>query len=313
MKESEFKPLIRTLIFALSLLAFVPAAYAQEEGAESQLYDPTFTGSVPDAVKEIQERQRASMADKGFIYPTEVQVDVVHYPYMEDDQFGIQMAIPDMISGCYSLTPLEYEAKFVDPHFLDIKVKRYRRVAPEGSAATQKCSTGNQMSTALMVLNKKDLQSRGTQEIRFSSPAGADTYQLVLDNDHIELIPESMVVFKGANLGGPLKDRILHSFASDKMIALQVPMAHPGEDISEAVGNFARTRALQPSGNTGTGKGADTYYFIDESGRFAKEIGADGYAEVGTITVQRPSDGAEGRTTTPVELTVFVTRPGTRL
>ncbi len=303
----------KTFIFALSLLAVIPAVHAQEEGPESQIYDPTYTGTIPDAVREIQERQRASMADKGYIYPTEVQVDVVHYPYMEDNQFGIQMAIPDMISGCYSLTPLEYEAKFVDPHFLDIKVKRYRRVAPEGSAATEKCSMQNKMSTALMVLDKKDLQSRGTQEIRFSTAAGADTYKIILDDAHIELIPESMIVFRAANPAGPLKDRILHSFASDKMIVLQVPMAQPGEDISEAVGNFARTRALKPASDIGGGKGEDTYYFLDESGRFAKEIGADGYAEIGTITVQRPSDGPEGRTTTPVELTVFVTRPGTRL
>lgn len=296
----------------------MPFAHAQGDGSsESQLYDPTYTGVVNEAAEAIKQRQRESLMDKGFITPDAVQVDVVHHTYMEDDQFGIQMAVPDMISGCYTLTPLEYEAKFVDPHFLDIKVKKYRRVAPEGSAANRKCDAQNKMSTALMVLSKQDLMSRGTQAIRFSADAGSDTYKIILDDTHLELVPQSMMVFKLQNPAGPLKDRALHSFASDKMIALQIPMARAGEDVSDEIAQFAKSRALAPTSADApvswAAKGTPTYYFYDDSGRFSAQIGENGYAEIGTITVQRPADGPDGRTTTDVDLSVFITRPGTQL
>ncbi len=312
--------MIRLLTFSLFLLATampVPAFAQDEDLPELQTYDPTYTGVPNRAADYIRELQRQSLVDKGFIKPNIVQVAIVHYPYMEDDQFGIQMAVPDMVSGCYTLTPLEYEAKFVDPYYLDIKVKKYRRVAPEGYKMRADCDQKNKMSTALMVLSKKDLMSRGTQEIRFSTEVATDDYKVVIDEHHLELIPRSMVIFKGRDMAGPLKDRLIHSFASDKMIALHVPMAKAGEDLTDQVVKFARLRALVPATPDQPaawgGNGLATYYFYDDNGHIIDQIGPNGYAELGKIEVDRPYDGEQGRGVTPVELSVFVTRPGTQL
>lgn len=313
--------MIKLLTFALCLLALaapVTPAFAQDEDLpELQTYDPTFMGRNNAAADYIRGLQRQSLTDKGFIKPSVVQVSVVHQPYMKDDQFGIQMSVPDMISGCYTFTPLEYEAKFVDPYYLDIKVKKYRRIAPEGTSATQKCDQKNKMSTALMVLSKKDLMSRGTQEIRFSTEVATDHYRVIIDDSHLELVPRSMVIFKAPNMAGPLKDRIIYSFSSDKMIALQVPMANPGEDLTDEIVKFARTRALVPADSSEPaswgGNGMATYYFYDDNGHIIDQIGENGYAELGKISVDRPYDGPEGRTQVPVDLSVFVTRPGTQL
>ncbi len=309
-----------TRLILLALLAITPCfpAYAQSSGGESQLYDPTFTGQGGNkAAERIHEMKRESLKDKGFISPQAIQISIVHYPFMEQSQYGIQMAVPDLVSGCFTLSPLEYEANFVDPYFLDIKVKKYRRVAPEGPLAFKKCNSKNQMSTALMVLDKQDLLKRGTEEIRFSGDAGSDTYKILISEDHLELIPESMLVFKAQSLGGPLKDRIIHSFASGKMITLQVPMAQAGEDLSNEIIAFARTRALTPATPTQPaawgGNGRAMYYFYDDNGHILEKIGENGYAELGKITVNRPYDGPEGRSQIPVELSVFVTRPGTQL
>ena len=315
--------MIKILTLSLSFLAlsgaFAAPSFAQSEDdlPEVMTYDPTFSGKTNEAAEAIRTAQRQSLSDKGFIRPDAVQVAVVHYPYMEENQFGIQMAVPDMVSGCYTLSPLEYEAKFVDPYFLDIKVKKYRRVPPEGANAHKKCDANNKMSTALMVLDKTDLKSRGTQEIRFSTEMGTDTYKVILDDAHLELVPKSMMIFKAQNLAGPLKDRIMYSFASDKMVALQIPMAQPGEDLTRQVTQFARTRAMSPATPDAPaswgGNGMATYYFYDQSGHIVSQIGEKGYAEIGKVTVNRPYDGPDGRTETSVELSVFVTRPGTQL
>ncbi|PZQ44926.1 MAG: hypothetical protein DI551_09125 [Micavibrio aeruginosavorus] len=312
--------LTRLFLIALCLSTTFAAlpSYAQDENLpENMTYDPAYTGWVNKTAEDIRAAQRASLADKGFIKPNVVQVAIVHEPYMEDDQFGIQMAVPDMISGCYSLTPLEYEAKFTEPHYLDIKVKKYRRVPPEGSSAVRKCDQQNKMSTALMVLSKKDLMSKGTQEIRFSTEVGVDNYRVILDENHLELIPRSMMIFRAQNMAGPLKDRILYSFQSDKMVALQVPMAKPGEDLTNQILKFAQTRAMTPADPSKpaqwTGNGMAIYYFYDQNGHIIDQIGKDGYAEIGKVSVDRPYDGPEGRTTAAQELSVFVTRPGTQL
>lgn len=311
-----------TRLIALALLAAVFAAplpaFAQAEDLpEPTTYDPTFTG-MPLPGDHIRSLQAQSLADKGFIKPGVVQVAVVHHPYMEEDQFGIQMSVPDMISGCFSLTPLEYEAKFTEPQYLDIKVKKYRRVPPEGSNAQKKCDKQNKMSTALMVLSRKDLKERGTQEIRFSTEFGSDNYKIILDDTHLELVPRSMMIFHAQSLSGPLKDRIIYTFAGSKVVTLQVPMAQSGEDLSEEIASFAITRGLSPA-NSGSepswnDNGRASYYYIDQTGHLISQLSPESsYAQVGTIEVNRPYDGPEGRSETLVPLTVFVTRPGTQL
>lgn len=311
----------KILILSLSVLAlsggFAPSFAQDDSLSEKNTYDPQYQGWVNQTAEGIRAAQRASLTDKGFIVPDTVQITLVHHDYMTEDQFGIQMSVPDMVSGCFTLTPLEYQADFTPPHYLDIKVKQYRRIAPEGSTATQKCDAQNKMSSSLVVLSKDDLKEKGTQEIRFSTPAGTDNYKIVITDDRLELIPRSMMVFKGQGMAGPLKDRIMYSFANDKMITLQVPMAKPGEDLTDEIILFAKTRALTPtnpdSPATWSGDGTATYYFYDDNGHILEQIGDNGYAEIGQIAVNRPYDGPEGRTTTPVPLSVFVTRPGTQL
>jgi len=302
-------------ITLLSLLAFAPVAMAQDEGTpESQTYDPTHTGSTNQTADYIRDLQKKSQVDKGFIKPQVVQVSIVHLPYMDEDQFGLQMAVPDVVSGCYKLTPLEYEANFVDPYFLDIKVKKYRRIAPEGESVAS-CDRQNKMSTGMMVLSRKDLKQRGTQEIRFSTDVATDNYKIVLNDAMLELIPESMVIFKPQDMQGDLKDRIVYNFTGSNMVTLQVPMAQASDNIEQQLMLFAASHAMMPANNdsASTGKNGHIYYFYDQSGQMAGQIGPDGYGEVGKISVNRPYDGPNGRTQTAVDLSVFVTRPGTEL
>ncbi len=300
----------KLLVLSFVLVALSLPAFAQE----NMTYDPTYTGKKNEVAEQIRAAEKQSLSEKGFISPQSVQVSIVHHSYMDENQFGLQMSVPDMVSGCYEITPLEYEAKFVDPYYLDIKVKKYRRVAPEGAAAHKKCDRNNKMSSALMVLDKKDLQKRGTQSIRFSADAGSDIYKIQLDDQKIELVPESMVVFKGQGMAGELKDRLVYGFSNNRMVALHVPMANPGEDLTQQIMIFAANNALSPAGQpTWGGNGMATYYFYDQSGRTLSQIGENGYVEIGKVTANRPYDGAQGRVEAGKALSVFATRPGTQL
>ncbi len=293
---------------AAALIALSLPAFAQE----SQTFDPMGSGNA--AAEQIRAEQERGLGDKGFIKPQQVLVSVTHPDYMDEDQFALQLAVPDVVSGCYELTPLEYEANFVDPYFLDIKVKHYRRTAPEGAAATTTCDRKNQRSTAVMPLSRADVQARGTKEIRFTTDAGRDIYDVIWDGPRLELKPQSMIVFKPENMSGSLKDRISYTFTGNSVIALHVPMAQPGEDISQQLMQFAQMRALTPAegGDVGS-NGNRIYFFTDNGGHIASEIGPDGYAEIGKIVVPRPYDAPDGRKMVGRELSVFVTRPGTQL
>lgn len=292
---------------------------AQEDDLpESHIFDSGNAGTATEAADTIRDMQRRSLGDKGFIKPAIVNVELTQEPFMSGGQFGLRMSVPEVVNGCFAFTPLEYETSFKENGDLLIKVKHYRRLAPQGFNAHELCAGGNKMATALVVLDKKDLEARGTQRIVFSGAGmGSDTYRVALGETHIELIPQSMMMFHAVNLSGPLKDRIIHPLAASRIVALQVPMAVPGEDLSAEINDFASRNSLKPTsgGNpvSWSGNGYASYYFYDESGRTIARIGDKGYAELGKIAVSRPYDGAQGRTEAPVGLSVFVTRPGTQL
>src|SRR5690606_2187448 len=110
--------------------------------------------------------------------------------------------------GCWQLSPLEYESTFIDPYYFDVKVKHFQRHKLDVSNVNGDCPVGNQMSSALIVLNKKDLEKRQTRQIRFSTGYVADYYDVAITDNTIQLRPQSMVVFRGKNLTGPQGDRL---------------------------------------------------------------------------------------------------------
>lgn len=304
---------MRFTLFALSLCLFALPAAAQDD--EQMIYTPGSTFKN-EAVNEIRRLKKESLAENNFIKPDKIEVALVKASFMDEDQFGVLMSVPKVVSGCWELSPLQYEATFIDPYYLDIKVKDYQRTAIETDNVSSGCPSGNKMSTAMMVLNRSDLTKRGTQQIRFSNGVVTDYYDIAMTDRDLSLKPQSMVVFKAKNLEGPMKDHMTFGFAGSDRIALHVPMAHKGEDIKAAITRFASQNALTSDADNPMSyddSGAPVFYFKDISGRMVSSIGEDGYIDVGSITVGRPYDGPNGRTLTGVPLQVFATLPGTDL
>jgi hypothetical protein len=297
----------------LGLTALSTPVMAQEKENQIHLRGSTFKNP---AVDEIRRLQKESREKNDFVKPSTIEVSVVKYDFMDEDQFGILMAVPDVVSGCFDISPLQYEATFIDPYYLDIRVKDYLRKTVESDNVASGCAAGNKMATALMVLSRSDMQRREIRQVRFSNGMVSDYYDIAWGDKTLSLKPQSMVVFKAKNLEGDMKDHIALGFDDSTRIALHVPMAKAGEDVKAAITKFASQNGLSPDTDNSESKdpsGAPVFYFNDVSGRFMSQIGEDGHAQVGQITVGRPYDGPNGRQMTGVPLTVFATKPGTSL
>jgi len=102
------------LLFVICLIITAPAT-AQ---VESQTFVPPGSNYTPRAELQAKALKRASLPKKSAIKAKEIIVSLVHYHYMEPDQFGLLMKVPNTVSGCFETSPLEYEVKFVADTFM---------------------------------------------------------------------------------------------------------------------------------------------------------------------------------------------------
>lgn len=303
------------LLAILVLLILSPSAMAQEEMG-SQIFVPpgsAYNNTAADVNRQLKEQSR-SKNDK--ITVSNVEISLIHHHYMEPDQFGIMMKLANASSGCFELSPLEYEASFIEGNYMDIKVKEYRRKITKTQNPEFDCDRSSKVVSGLVVVSANDLKKRGIREIRFDNGQVKDAYKVTVLEDSIVLEPDSMIAFKAQGLTGPDKNKLVHYFSGETLVAVHVPMAKEGDDIAQSVRNLAYKSALQPvfeqEGLDTSGK-ENIFYFMDPQGRVLEQLNDSGYAELGSIQVLRPYIGPEGRQGLPTALKVFVTRPGTTL
>jgi len=300
------------LLFVICLIVTAPV-HAQ---VESQIFVTPGSTYQPRAELQAKAAKRASLPPKQTIKAKEIIVSLVHYHYMEPDQFGLLMKVPNSVSGCFEVSPLEYEVKFVADTYMDVTVKSFRRKTIKTQNPSFDCNQKSQVVTGLVVLNANDLKERGVEEIRFNNGTARDVYDIAYKQDSIVLTPQSMVAFKASGLSGPDKDRLTYFYSNENVVALHVPMALDTDAVKQAVNNLAYRNSLMPVNNQ---EGLDTtgtnhiYYFMDPRGRTLSMLNEDGYMELGAIRIPRPHINEGGQTTIPISLKVFATRPETTL
>lgn len=307
---------MRSLFLSLYiLLLFALPAQAQDK-PEDQIFMPPGT-FYDNKGHEIRKRLREESLQRASKIPINTaEVSIVHHHYMEPEQFGIMLKVPNIVTGCFDISPMEYEVKFHPGNYMSIHVKEFRRKPVKTEKVEYDCDLKSKAVSGLIVLNAKDLEERGVQEIRFTNGNIIDKYKVKVLPDSIQFIPESMVAFKVKQLMGPDKDKVVHYFSGKTLVALHVPMAEEGEDIAQAVRDLAYKSALTPifekEGLDTSGKG-NIYYFMDPHGRALDLLNDDGYAEFGYIYTKRPYIGQRGQDAIGIPLKVFVSRPGTTL
>ncbi len=293
----------RFLIISTCLLASVPA-FAQQK-TETQFFHHG-TDFVNEAAELDRLLKELSMHERGEIKPREIHVSLFQADYMKpDDQFAIRLSVPDVIAGCYELSPLEYEASFIDPYYLDIRVKHYRRDLIESNQPHLDCPGTYSRAEAMIPLSKRDLMTRGTKQIRFQTESITEFYDLDLEGHKVTLKPQSMVVFK-AEIDRLTQD-MTYDMEQHKKVQLYVPMARSEDDLIMALEQFAQMRGLMPvdMGKQSVQDPKNIIVVEDRSGGLARSLKDTKVQEVGAIPVTRQVRGENGIQDTSISLTVF--------
>lgn len=313
--------MLKYLLLLLTCLSVSMPALAQDEDEiESQIFVEPGSSYSPTASNTIRELKKASLPPSKKIEVNAVNVSLVHYNYMEADQFGLLLKVPNVTSGCFEVSPLEYEVNFVADTYMDVKIKSFRRELKKTQNVAFDCNQKNQAVTGLVVLNAKDLKERGVKEIRFDNGQIRDVYEISYKEDSIVLKPTSMIAFKATGLSGPDKNRLVYFYSDENLIALHVPMALETDNVTQQVRDLAYKNSLIPvfkqeglDTDGPLGGGGHVYYFTDPRGKTLSMLNEDGYMEFGAIRIPRPFIGQDGKSFIPISLKVFATRPETTL
>jgi hypothetical protein len=253
--------------------------------------------------------QSAFAEETGELIPARiVEVSITHPNYMEADQFGILMKVPNAVSGCYDVSSLEFETSFIEGNYMDIKVKGYKRTPVKTQYVAFDCDVGTKVISAMIPISANDLRNRGIRQIRFNNGNIEDSYDVKVSDTSITLTPERSAAFKPK---GAQDGFLIHSFGGAGLVALHVPMANKGDDLQQIISNFAHKNALSPAENKSPEN--NVFYFMDESGKTLSKLSEVGYIELGTISILRPYNEGLGLQRLPSPLKVFATRPGTTL
>lgn len=254
----------------------------------------------------------ASAEETGeLIAPKIINVSIIHPDYMEADQFGLLMKIPNAVSGCYHVSGLEYQTSFIEGNYMDIDVSGYRRTPMKTKDVAFDCAVGTQVITAMIPINAEDFRSRGIRQLRFKSGAIEDLYDVTVTSDSFTLTPTKATAFRPTNVNA--SGALVFNFAGQGIVALYVPMVNKGEDVAQAVQSLALKNGLMPASDPNMPNTAKVFYFIDNSGNILSQIGENGYFELGAVPAIRPYQGGNGKQSLPMPLKVFATKPGTTL
>ena len=291
---------------AVASCLFSSFAALSASAQESQTFVPPGSTWENKAEQRIKILNQQSLKQKGGVVPQELQMSIVHYDYMESDQFGILMKTPETVTGCFDISPIGYEATFVGDLYMDINVTSYNVTPIKTQNVQYACNQGYRAATGLIVLSADDLRARRTRQIRFTNGQARDNYNIIMSNDSITLQPESMIVFKAKN--GNL------SYGTNPMqiVALDVPMAKEGDDVAQAVRTLAAQKGLNPITDAQNlpkeiKDMPNRFYFLDETGRYSEAMDEKGYLEIGMVPAPRTFVDENGRSQKNVPLKVFVT------
>lgn len=307
---------MRYLLLALTTFTVFTLNASDAWAQGTHTYKPPNSEFKNQALEQQQAQQAAQNKKKGFLRPNKLYVSLVSRDYFEDDQFGLLFKLKDIVSGCFKYSPLEYQVNFVEGNYMEVAIKHYRRQKIKTDNPNKDCPSGSQAVSALIVLSKSDMKSKGVYEMRLSNGAAIDRYSVAYYDDRIEIIPLSMTAFKAENLQGYAEDRLIHYKKQEGVLALHVPMANAQDNVADAVMDLAAQKGLSPidiADEKRYPSASNVYYFVDNGGTTIGQLDDEKFIDFGTVQSRQAYEGTAGINEIDKPLKVFATKPGTTL
>lgn len=233
---------------------------------------PALPGMIPETVQ----------------MPESVDVSLVPGRTDPENTVTLRLRTPFAYSGgCWTVGPLEYEKENQGKRMI-VLVKGYR-INPAGRTG-RACNPLSRYAMADVPLRREELQGVETMDLKLGTRT--DTYAVRLEKDALFLSPETMKFFKPFSKGGA-GDSLHQAFVSGNLLALFVPAAQGGEDLTDQIRDFALARGLVPYGEPGAEDlphelyGNRVWYFLDSKRALSSRVDEAAPRSVGTVLRKR--------------------------
>lgn len=272
------------LYFLAALLMIASPAYA-----ETQTYNDTGAYET-EAAQEHDQAVEREQDKAGRIVPTRVQVSLVPRGNSKET-VGLHFSVPDVVNGCWDISPLSFETARQDPYYFDVRIKDYTR--KEG-----KCSANNRMAGATVPIEKKLLDEGKIKILRLTIGNTTDRYNVDYTNNVMRILPSSQVKFTSAA-------EMVHNFAKSSkktgaLLALIIPIAPAGTDTKQPLADYAQMNGLTPAPENATSSlphtngGSQIHYYYDARNVLSARLGSE-FSPIGSTTIPVTYDLQDGR------------------
>lgn len=271
----------------LFLAVFLFAAPAV---AETNTYDASGTYSSSAAAQEQEHQRKSISGEEGLIVPS--RVDLALTPQgKSSDMVGLRFSVPDVVNGCWRISPLEVKNSMQGPYYFDVEVVGYHR--SEGQ-----CSGENRMARAVVPIERSKLEQGKIKILRLSIGPVTDRFEVTYKDGTMTIMPQSAVKFRTDGLLSYNFDR--DGKGTGQMIALILPTAPVGMNTTAAADDFARIYGLTPAPESATSSmprnngGSTLHYYYDVQKTLAHRVGAN-FAQMGQTNIPMTLDMQDGR------------------
>jgi hypothetical protein len=315
-----FLVLLAGLNFAASLPAF---AQSEEEEAELNIGEILLGEEEEEDNKPINQydekykpegpASKDDKKDKNFTAVNGFTLHFVRDLNVGADEAVLRISQPVSVNGCVDIT---MEPPVVEQRgaAISITVKQPKIVLnKKPQYSTHGCRMKMTGANADVKLNRADIMENGVKQIAFKVSGAPDTYMVDVTHNRLTLIPKTSYMFK-PNIGMGMPDPMTYWFYPVNTIVLIAPRAT--QDVTEEITKLAHRNQMVGLEDTLIGfeqppARENKLYFVDQTGKTAKQIDTEGTVFLGQVPQLTAYRGAQGTYEKETGIDVLAHRPGT--
>ncbi|MBU0860097.1 MAG: hypothetical protein KJ667_09170 [Alphaproteobacteria bacterium] len=253
--------------------------------------------------------------------PDRVGLMLLRSSELGPDGFVLRLSMFDAHTTCAKMGPLNTETSY-DNMYMDITVASYQVDMRDAPKNPQACDMKTQTPSADIVLNKAELQSRGTTKIRFHYMNYSDVFNIEIGDHFVKLDPvkPKATSRNAANTYKPLSAYQVGSplelwFLPENTLALYAPAVPQDKNVGADIEALAKGRGLLPITNAvpdfiAPRTTPQAYYFTDPQDMYLKTLKGNKAAVFAPLRLSRTVYGLHGDEVAYQSYDVYMKKPG---